>query len=328
MIEPIIDIDSISEIMLIGPGRTPGYGVFKDILELKAGHSGNYSKFGLKLNQYFKIKNLMHKDNFEETIEKVRFFVTDAIEKQLISDVPVCTFLSGGLDSSIISALSNKYLEKKNKQLITYSVHYVDNEKYFKPDEFQPNSDDYYIKVMNDFLKNEHIKIYINNDDLINALYDAVDARDLPGMADVDSSLLLFCKKVKKNATVALSGECADEIFGGYPWYRNEKIRNKNGFPWSQSTLYRYSFLKNEISEKVNAMKYINDRDLLTINNTSKIPGLNDIESRMKEMTMLNLEWFMQTLLDRKDRMSMFNGLEVRVPFCDHRIVNYLYSTP
>ena len=155
----------------------------------------------------------------------------------------------------------------------------------------------------------------------------AVDARDLPGMADVDSSLLLFCKEIKKHCTVALSGECADEIFGGYPWYRDKDIRAINGFPWSQTTSYRKSFIKDNV-KLPDAGNFVYSKYKDTIINTSKIDKLSPLESRMKEMMKLNLDWFMQTLLDRKDRMSMYNGLEVRVPFCDYRIAEYLYSVP
>ena len=180
---------------------------------------------------------------------------------------------------------------------------------------------------MADTLKSEHHLITLNNKDLANALFDAVDARDLPGMADIDSSLLLFCKEIKKHCTVALSGECADEIFGGYPWYRDKNIRAINGFPWSQSTQYRKNFIKDEI-KLPDSYEYVYSRYKDTLINTSKINNLSPLESRMKEMMKLNLEWFMQTLLDRKDRMSMYNALEVRVPFCDYRIAEYLYSVP
>ncbi|MBQ8767841.1 MAG: asparagine synthase C-terminal domain-containing protein, partial [Clostridia bacterium] len=169
--------------------------------------------------------------------------------------------------------------------------------------------------------------ITLSNKDLADALYMAVDARDLPGMSDVDSSLLLFCKEIKKHCTVALSGECADEIFGGYPWYRDKEIRAINGFPWAQSTKYRMSFLKDDI-KLPDGENYVYSRYKDTIINTSKKDGISPVESRMKEMMKLNLDWFMQTLLDRKDRMSMYNGLEVRVPFCDYRIAEYLYSVP
>lgn len=326
-VDPIIDENSIAEIMFIGPGRTPGCGVFKDISEIKPACCGYYNKSGIKIRKYWTLKDKEHTDSFEQTVEKVRELVKDSITRQLVSDVPVGTFLSGGLDSSIISSIANTYFKNKNQQLKTFSVTYENNDKYFKTSKFQPNSDTEYIKKMVKYLDCEHHLITLNNSDLANALYMAVDARDLPGMSDVDSSLLLFCKEIKKHCTVALSGECADEIFGGYPWYRDKEIRAINGFPWAQSTQYRKSFLRNDIKIP-NAENYVYSRYKNTIINTSKISGLSPVESRMKEMMKLNLDWFMQTLLDRKDRMSMYNALEVRVPFCDYRIAEYLYSVP
>ena len=326
-VEPVIDENSIAEIMFIGPGRTPGCGVFKDIQELKPACCGYYNKTGIRIRKYWTLNDKEHKDSFNETVEKVRYLVKDSITRQLTSDVPVGTFLSGGLDSSIISSVANTYFQDKGKQLKTFSVTYENNDNYFKKSKFQPNNDNDFISKMVDFLDCEHHLIILNNKELADALYMAVDARDLPGMADVDSSLLLFCKEIKKHCTVALSGECADEIFGGYPWYRDKEIRAINGFPWAQSTAYRKSFIKDDIKIQ-DAEEYVYSRYKDTLINTSKIDGISPLESRMKEMMKLNVDWFMQTLLDRKDRMSMYNGLEVRVPFCDYRIAEYLYSVP
>ena len=326
-IEPEINENSIAEIMFIGPGRTPGYGVFKGISEVKPACCGYYNKSGIKIRKYWTLKDREHTDSFEQTVEKVRELVEDSITRQLVSDVPVGTFLSGGLDSSIISSIANSYFNEKGQKLMTFSVTYEDNEKYFKSSKFQPNSDAEYIKKMVEYLGCEHHLITLKNKDLADALYTAVDARDLPGMSDVDSSLLLFCKEIKKHCTVALSGECADEIFGGYPWYRDKEIRAINGFPWAQSTGYRKSFIRDDIKIP-EAENYVYSRYKDTLINTSKIQGISPVESRMKEMMKLNLDWFMQTLLDRKDRMSMYNALEVRVPFCDYRIAEYLYSVP
>ncbi len=326
-VEPIINENSIAEILFIGPGRTPGCGVYKDIEELKPACWGTFSKSGIKIRKYWTLKDRKHKENFEETVEKVKYLVNDAITRQLVSDVPIGTFLSGGLDSSIISSIANSSLKSKGIRLKTFSVTYDDNDKYFKSSKFQPNSDTEYINKMVDYLDCEHYLITINNGELAKALTAAVDARDLPGMSDVDSSLLLFCKEIKKHCTVALSGECADEIFGGYPWFRDKKIRTINGFPWSQSIKYRKSFIKDDVKVQ-DCEEYVLTRYKNTIINTSKVDGISPLESRMKEMMKLNIDWFMQTLLDRKDRMSMYNGLEVRVPFCDHRIAEYLYSVP
>lgn len=327
-ISPEIDQNGIGELLFIGPGRTPGCGVFKNVFELKPGQYAHFNENGLKIESYFELRDSENTDTAEQVIEKVRFLVTDAIERQLVSDVPIGTFLSGGLDSSIISSVAADHFKKQGKKLHTFSVTYKDNEKHFKSSRFQPNSDEEFIRIMVDYLGSEHHSIVVDTDEVVNGLYSAVDARDLPGMADVDSSLLLFCKEIKKHVTVALSGECADEIFGGYPWYRDEKIRSRYGFPWAQSTEYRQSFLRPEIATKLNGIEFVNERYENTVKAASKRSGITPLEARMREMVYLNTHWFMQTLLDRKDRMSMYNGLEVRVPFCDYRIAEYLYTVP
>lgn len=323
-----IDLNGIAELMLVGPGRTPGYGVFKGIKELKQGCFAYFDKFGFRERCYWEVTAKEHTDSFEQTVEKVRYLVTDSIERQLVSDVPIGTFLSGGLDSSLISSVASRYMKKRDEKLKTFSVTYRGNDKYFKKTRFQPNSDEAYIKLMQEYLDSDHTEVVIDTPDLAQALYLAVDARDLPGMADVDSSLLLFCREIKKQVTVALSGECADEIFGGYPWYRDEKIRSAYGFPWAQSTEYRSGFLNKKYAKVIKSSEYVNKLYDEYVELAPKFSGDNAVDGRMKEMVYLNMHWFMQTLLDRKDRMSMYSGLEVRVPFCDYRIADYLYSIP
>lgn len=327
-IQPELDLQGISEVMFIGPGRTPGCGVFRNIFELPPAHYAYFSPNGLQMQRYWELQDKPFRDSFAQTVETVRYLITDAITRQLVSDVPVCTFLSGGLDSSIISSVADKYFHARGEQLHTFTVGYKNNDKYFQASKFQPNSDSQFVGIMNEYLHAKNHLVEIDTQELVKALYAAVDARDLPGMSDVDSSLLLFCREIKKQGTVALSGECTDEIFGGYPWYRDKTIRMTNGFPWAQSTKYRKTFLQADLAHQIDAERYVQERYEKTVSQTHKIEGLSDTESRMKEMMKLNLEWFMQTLLDRKDRMSMACGLEVRVPFCDYRIAEYLYTVP
>lgn len=328
-VEAELDLEGAAEVLLLGPGRTPGCGVFRGLKELPPATLGTFSPTeGLNLRRYWRLTDGEHTDTLEQTVEQVRFLVTDAIRRQLTADVPVCTFLSGGLDSSLISSIADRCLRERGQVLHTFSVDYVDNEKYFTRSHFQPNSDPDYIARMNDCLGAVHHRVVLDNEDVADALYAAVDARDLPGMADVDSSLLLFCGKIKEHATVALSGECADEIFGGYPWYRDKDIREQDGFPWAQSTAYRASFLRPELARQLDAEAFVRQRYEATLADSHILPFNSPLERRMKEMVNLNFDWFMQTLLDRKDRMSMYHGLEVRVPFCDWRIAEYLYRVP
>lgn len=327
-IDAVIGQRGLSEILFVGPGRTPGCGVFEDVYELRPGFCGYFTENGLRLQQYWGYEDRPHTDSLQETISKVKYLVCDSIKRQMVSDVPIGTFLSGGLDSSIISAVVGEQLALRGQRLKTFTITYRDNDKYFTSSKFQPNSDDDFVDVMVRYLNSDHTTFVIDTPQLVQALYRAVDARDLPGMADVDSSLLLFCKEIKEHVTVALSGECADEIFGGYPWYRDEKIRAAYGFPWAQSTAYRAGFLNRDLKDYVDGFSYINREYEEALKEVSMQHDLDPLEARMRQMVHLNTYWFMQTLLDRKDRMSMYNGLEVRVPFCDYRIAEYLYSVP
>lgn len=323
-----IDEYGAAELLLMAPGRTPGCGVIRGVKELRPGWCGFYTPDGLKIREYWRLKAYELHETFDETAEHVRELVLDSIKRQLVSDVPVCTFLSGGLDSSLISSVAASELKKQGKILDTFSVDYRDNDKYFKKSHFQPNSDPEFIRCMAEYLGTEHHWTVVDTPELVAALDESTEARGLPGMADVDASLLIFCREIKKSGTVALSGECADELFGGYPWYRDKDIRMTDGFPWAQSTAYRKGFLCEDYAQKINSDDYVYSAYKQTADYAMKLPDDNETEYRMREMTQLNFHWFMQTLLDRKDRMSMYSGLEVRVPFCDYRIAEYLYNVP
>lgn len=328
-VKPEIDAEGLAEIFLLGPSRTPGHGVFKGISELRPGQFLVYNRNGLRIQKYWQLESHPHVDDIDTTVAKVGELLQDAIERQLVSDVPLCTFLSGGLDSSAITAHASRVYKKNGMApLHSYSIDYVDNDKYFKSSLFQPNSDAPWVKRVSEYLGTQHHYITIDTPQLTEALKRAVTARDLPGMADVDSSLYLFCCEVKKDATVAVSGECADEIFGGYPWFYKPEMLYADTFPWAKSVKGRMGILAPGILKNIDGEEYVRQRYLDTL---AEVPILHEEskqEKRMREMMYLNLTWFMTTLLDRKDRMSMATGLEVRVPFCDHRIVEYVWNIP
>ena len=325
-VKPQLGESGARQLMLLGPGRLPGSGIFKGIQEVEPGCCGYYEMGKLRLTQYWKLRDREHIHTFGETSEYVRYLVTDAIKRQMVSDVPIGTFLSGGLDSSIISAVCAGEFTKRGERLKTFSVDYLNNEQYFRQSAFQPDSDNAYIRIMQRQLDSDHQWCVLEPEDLLSVLEEATIARDLPGMADVDFSLFAFSGKIKDSVTVALSGECADEIFGGYPWYRDPKVREAAGFPWAQNTVFRSELLTFGWQEE--AQDYVMDAYQQTCRESDVLPGTSPEERRMKEMVNLNFRWFMQTLLERKDRMSMYHALEVRVPFCDYRIAEYLYAVP
>ena len=326
-IEPALDEDGLRTLLLLGPARPPESGVFRQISSLVPGHFAVLTPEAFTDHTYWKLEAHEHEDDLPTTIERTHTLICDAARRQLVSDVPLACFLSGGLDSSILSMLAAKDYAARGETLHTWSVDYRDNDKYFTKSIFQPNSDDSYIDQMVDFLGTHHHRVVLEPEALCAALLPATDARALPGMADVDSSLLLFCAAVKRGGTtVCLSGECADELFGGYPWYHREEILFEDTFPWSRSVGLRLGLLTPDAVR--NGEEFVRQHYRDTCARAPRLPSDDKKAARMREMFVLNLDWFMATLLDRKDRMSMYSGLEVRVPFCDHRIVEYAYNMP
>ena len=326
-IEPALDEDGLRTLLLLGPARPPESGVFRQIKSLLPGHFAVLTPENFTDHVYWQLEAHEHEDDLPTTIERTHTLICDAARRQLVSDVPLACFLSGGLDSSILSMLAAKDYAARGETLHTWSVDYRDNDKYFTKSIFQPNSDDSYIDQMVDFLGTHHHRVVLESEALCAALLPATDARALPGMADVDSSLLLFCAAVKRGGTtVCLSGECADELFGGYPWYHREEILFEDTFPWSRSVGLRLGLLTPDAVR--NGEEFVRQHYRDTCDRAPKLSSDDKKAARMREMFVLNLDWFMATLLDRKDRMSMYSGLEVRVPFCDHRIVEYAYNMP
>ena len=326
-IEPVLDKQGICELFGVGPAHTNGITAFKNIYELKPANYILYNENGIHVKRYWKLKSKKHEDDFDKTCEKVRYLLEDSIKNQLVSDVPLCTFLSGGLDSSIITLYATEYYKKHNlPSLNTYSVDYIDNDKNFQKTDFQPNSDNYYINLMQKKLNTNHHTIMLDTPELAKSLEDAMIARDFPGMADVDSSLLLFCKNVKSDATVTLTGECADEIFGGYPWFFREDALRSGTFPWSIAISERQELLNPEISKKINLKEYIDYRYNESLDDVEILDTDSQETAEKRKISHLTLNWFMQTLLDRSDRMGMYNGFEIRVPFCDYKLAEYVWN--
>ena len=327
-VSPVVDRDGLCEIFALGPAKTYGKGVFKNIWEVLPGHCVIFSKKSCTAEAYWKLESRPHEDSVERTIEKTAWLVEDAVKKQMLSDIPVSTFLSGGLDSSLVTAICARELKKQGKVLNTFSFDFQDNSKYFEANSFQPSQDRPYVEQMTVFAGTNHHFLECSNQDQLECLYRAVDARDLPCMADVESSMLYFCSKVTDYNKVTLTGECADEIFGGYPWFHDQKAFQTNAFPWSVSMEPRQALLNDDVIRALPMEEYARAAYERTIGETPLLPEDTPEEKQRREIAYLNLRWFMATLLDRMDRTSMYNGLEARVPLADHRIVEYVFNIP
>ena len=341
-IRPKVSSYGLCQIFGIGPARVPGSGVYENIHEVLPGHCGMYSQSGIEQWQYWKPEAKECKDSYEDAVEYVKEILTDAITRQLVSDVPICTLLSGGLDSSVVSAVAAKHLKEQGKVLDTYSFDYTDNSENFQASSFQPEEDRPYVDEMVAHIGSNHRYLECAYTELFHCLLEAVRANDMPGMTDVDASLMFFSNKIKEKHTVCLSGECADEIFGGYPWFRAKESFEIDRFPWSRDLEFRKRVLQPSLREKLPMEEYVKSQYERSLGETPLLPREQIERGKMfvanpeksatnrreRELAWLNIRWFMATLLERKDRMTMSCGLEVRVPFADHRLVEYLYSLP
>jgi len=328
-VEAVLDAEGLAEVFVMGPSRTPGCGIFKDVAELRPGCCLTFDRDGLALRRYWSLKSHPHPDDIQTTAARVRELLEDTVQRQLVSDVPVCVLLSGGLDSGAVTAFATAAYQKADLgPLTTFSIDFAGNERYFKADSYQTNRDDPWVDLVSGHFATRHHKVILDTPELVDGLAPALIARDHPGMADVDTSLLLFCREIKKHATVAVSGEAADEIFGGYPWFHLPQDLVSPHFPWIRKVEERMQLLHPELVAYMRAGEYLADRYRDALAEVPRLAGEDPAQARMRDLLYLNITRFLATLLDRKDRMSMAVGLEVRVPFCDHRLVEYVWNIP
>jgi len=326
-IRPVIDRKGLWELLFLSPDRLSG-GVFKDISELDPAHYAVWSEGNLKIERYWALEAKTCTESREEIIAHTRALLIDAIEGQLVSDVPLCTLLSGGLDSSIISSVAADNYKRNGMKLATYSFEYEGNKTHFKSSLFQPQSDDEYAVYMADWLGSEHRVLTASTNDIVGLLGVSALARDFPGQADIDSSLLYYCRRIKENHTVAISGECADEIFGGYPWfYRREMLENPF-FPWIHAPMLRASLFVDDYAKRGEGYAYMRERYQKSRDACPLLESDSEAMRTSRIATWISVGYFMSSLLERKDRMSMAASVEVRVPYADHRILEYVYNVP
>jgi len=328
-IEAIVDEVGLCEIFGVGPARTENLGVFKNIYSVRPGHFAIWNKDGFKEIKYWDLDSKDHKDDYETTLDTTSTLLKEAVKCRTRTSSNICSLLSGGIDSSLVSAIAKIDLEERGmKQLDTYSFEYTDNEKYFKANAFQPESDSPWAAKMAEYLKSNQRVLVCDPSNLKDLLKDAMIARDLPGMGDIDSSLLYFCGLIKNNNDTALTGECADEVFGGYPWFHKEELLSSDTFPWSRDVEVRKMILNEDMNKKLNIGDYARNRYDETIKNVPLLDSDDSFSKRKREINYLTIKWFMMTLVDRMDRMASYKGLGARVPFADINLVEYVWNVP
>ncbi|MFJ9122607.1 asparagine synthase (glutamine-hydrolyzing) [Streptomyces sp. NPDC102340] len=314
--------------------KTPGHAVWDGMNEVVPGTVVTVDRAGLRQRAYWTLETKPHTDDQETTIAKVRELLDDIVRRQLVSDVPRCTLLSGGLDSSAMTAIAAQQLAGQ-ETVRSFAVDFLGQAENFVADELRGTPDTPFVHDVAQASGTDHEDIVLDS----NALADpevrarVIRARDIPaGLGDMDASLYLLFKAIREHSTVALSGESADEVFGGYLQFFDEEARNAEAFPWLVSMGKHIGddsdVIRPELTKRLDLEGYTADSYAEAVRDIERLEGESDFEYRMRRICFLHLTRFVRVLLDRKDRASMAVGLEVRVPFCDHRLVEYVYNTP
>ncbi|MFI9270913.1 asparagine synthase (glutamine-hydrolyzing) [Kitasatospora sp. NPDC052896] len=337
-VEPVVGTDGLRETLTMV--KTPGHAVYQGMYEVRPGHYLRIRRQGLTVHRYWRLEAREHTDDLDTTITTVRELLRDIVRRQLIADVPLCTLLSGGLDSSTVTALAAEGLAAAGAGPVrSFSVDFVGQSENFRPDALRATLDSPFAHLLADHVAADHQDIVLDTAALTDPAHRAavLRARDLPSVfGDLDVSLYLLFREIRKHSTVALSGESADEVFGGYPWFHDPKAIAADTFPWlaaadllaGPSRLPREGLLDPDLLTRLDLPGYIADSYRTALGEVPRLPGADPAERRMREICYLHLTRFVCLLLDRKDRMSMASGLEVRVPFCDHRLVQYVFNAP
>ncbi|MHA6765221.1 asparagine synthase (glutamine-hydrolyzing) [Streptacidiphilus sp. PAMC 29251] len=338
-VSAVVDAEGMAELLAFT--KTPGHAVYRGMHEVRPGHTLRVRRGSCTERRYWALESYEHTDDLGTTVSHVRALLDDIVDRQLIADVPLCSLLSGGLDSSVITALAAKALAADGRGPVrSFAVDFVGQTENFQADSLRATPDGPYARELAAFVHADHRDIMLNTEQLMDRgnRERVLFARDLPsGMGDGDTSLYLLFKAVREQSTVALSGESADEVFGGYSWFHEEKVVNAEAFPWlhaisagfaGDATGERDAMLDPALLHRIDVPGYREARYREALAEVPRLAGETGLERRMREISHLHLTRFVQILLDRKDRASMATGLEVRVPFCDHRLVQYVFNTP
>jgi asparagine synthase (glutamine-hydrolysing) len=303
------------------PDETP----FTDLYQVQPGHLVRVDRSGAHETPYWRLVSRPHEHDLPTTIRAVRALLEDVVEQQLVADVPLCSLLSGGLDSSAITALAAR---RRGGALRSFSVDFDDADQEFRATALRPERDTPFALSAAGHLGVDHAEITLDPATLLDVTPETLAARDTPGLGQFDASMYLLFREIRRRSTVALSGEGADEVFGGYPWFFEPTTVWVDTFPWLGNAPRLTDCLAPDVRARVRPGEDERDRYATLRARVPRLAGESGLAARMREVLHFSLQGPLLYLLDRKDRMSMAVGLEVRVPFCDHELLEYVWNVP
>ncbi|CAM3347472.1 asparagine synthase-related protein [Hydrogenibacillus schlegelii] len=335
---PRLGPEGLNVLFALGPYRPPEHGLLEDVFQLRPGTYRLENPAGTKRGIYWSLAGLPPLERpvkTEEAVEAVLPLLRAAVRRAAGGDV-TAAFLSGGLDSSALVALLAEIVPRPVE---TFSVEYEDNERFFRPTATVPERDTPYIGEMVRHAKSRHTTVVLDADALLGALERSLWARGLPGMADIDAALILFAEAVAQSRRAVLSGEGADELFGGYPWTFDPEARALAAFPWAKNIDRRLQYLRPDVRAVLAPDAYLRaswQETLLELAPPAALRALQATpdggpeaeEARLRLLGYVNLTRWGTVLLERKDRMTRLFGIDARLPFLDRPLVEAVWRLP
>lgn len=317
-----VDIQGLNEIFALGPARTPGRTPYRDIAALEPGCSLCVERSGVTMRRYYSMAAYLHEESAEDTVAHVRRLIETAVDD--ILPMAGASMLSGGLDSTALTAL----MHAKGVSPVTFSVDYEGDETDFTGNDFQPERDREYAAMAAELFSGCHHNVVLGYGELADSLDTAMAARGFPGMADIDSSLLLFGRGISARANAVVSGECGDEVFCGYPWFKRDSLNLDAGFPWSGSMDLRRAILRKDVAAAMRIDKYAQETFRAALESIPAVPGESDADARLRKLQGLCFKFFMSNLQERALCMCEASAVDVFTPFSDERLVEYVWNVP
>jgi asparagine synthase (glutamine-hydrolysing) len=327
----------------------PPQTLFEGIVSLMPGHHLKAGRDGIELTQYWDIRPNEGGEvlSDEEAFERTESLLSDSVEKRLMSDVPLGLFLSGGIDSSLIAALMHRIVGPGIK---TFSIGFREKDYSELP----------YSKRVSEMISSEHTEIIMTPAEIMENIESVIWYRETPISEMADIPVFLLSRAASEKVKVVLTGEGGDEVFGGYSKYVFERKAARAvamGLPllrpvmrsgaaetimpqrwltafelFSEPDRFRryYRWFSYFRHEELEEMLLPEKRGILDgANLYAGVMGGRRFRSNLDEMQYLDVKvWLPDNLLLRGDRMSMSAGLEARVPFLDHRLVELSYTLP
>lgn len=307
---------------------------YKDIKKLEASSYLLYEKNELFIKKYYKINTYKSVKDEKTALNDIEELLFNSVRKRITADVEVGSLLSGGIDSSLISAL---YTRISGKKINTFSVGYEGYDNYCELK---------YAKIASDAIGSKHHALKLNKSDFINNLDFALDALEEPHADSAAIPLYCLTKKINQSGIkTVLSGEGSDELFLGYDNYakflryyefQNSLEAGQNDFLNSiisalQNNTKESEYLR-RIVKKQNLYNSFGEiyTDIQKKRLFNKVPSFKAEKAKKDPvdwMSYIDLKiWLGEALLSKVDRISMSNSLEVRTPFLDSKLVSYVFS--